>query len=85
MVEFAVPLASVNFGDLGRMIIASTFAGLAATTIFAVVILASGHSIQARRVGRNKAAAWYLTGALVAVACFIGLIVLAIDIMLTKH
>jgi hypothetical protein len=77
-------LAAVNVGDLVEVIWVSLLAGVGVTLTFSLVVLGSGRSAQARRLGRESAAMGYATLAGVAFLVFVAGLVAGVNIMLSK-
>jgi len=77
-------LAVVEVGQIFEVIWVSLVAGVGITAAYSFVVLGTSRSAEARRVGRSGAAMAYGTLALVFLALFIGMVVLGVQIMLSK-
>ena len=77
-------LAAIEFGQLGRVVWISLAAGVVVISAFALVVLESGRSGDARRNGRPRAAAVHATLAGIFLAAFAAIVVVGIVIMLKK-
>ncbi|HEX6020743.1 MAG TPA: hypothetical protein VFZ00_02025 [Solirubrobacter sp.] len=78
-------LAVVEIGQIFEVIWVSLAAGIGITIAYSLVVLGMGKSAEARRVGRGGAAIVYGAIALVFLAVFFGMIVLGVQIMLSKE
>lgn len=74
-------LAQVDAGGLVELVWASTLGGLVVAVAFAGVIQGMTRAGDARRDGRSLAAAAYGTGAVVALALFLGTIAVGLIII----
>ena len=77
-------LATIDVGLLFEVVWASAIAGAVVSTLFALVVLFSARSAETRRAGHGTIATIYGAGAVLAFAAFIGLVVYAVHIMLSK-
>ncbi len=77
-------LAVVEVGQIFEVIWVSLIAGVGLTFTYSFVVLGSGRYAEARRAGRGGVAIAYGALALVALAVFAGMIVLGVQVMLTK-
>ena len=77
-------LAVVEIGQIFEVIWVSLVAGVGITAAYSFVVLGTSRSAEARRVGRGGAAMAYGALALVFLALFIGVVVLGVQIMLSK-
>jgi hypothetical protein len=78
------PLAAVEVSQLLDVIWVSLLAGVTVTTLFSLVVLASGRSGDARRSGRSSAATGYVVLAVLCFALFAALVVFGVNVMLSK-
>ena len=78
------PLAAVEASQLLEVVWVSLLAGVTGTTLFSVVVFASGRSAEARRGGRGSAATVYVAVAVLAFAVFAALVVFGVNVMLSK-
>jgi hypothetical protein len=78
------PLAAVELSQLLDVIWVSLLAGVVVTTLFSLVVLASGRSADARRSGRATAATGYVVLAVLCFALFAALVVFGVNVMLAK-
>jgi hypothetical protein len=77
-------LAAVEVSQLLEVVWVSLLAGVTVTTLFSVVVVASGRSAEARRTGRSSAANVYVTLAVLAFVLFAALVVFGVNVMLSK-
>jgi hypothetical protein len=77
-------LAVVEVGQIFEVIWVSLLAGVGITVAYSFVVLGTSRSAEARRVGRSGAAMAYGAMALVFLGVFIAMIVLGVQIMLSK-
>jgi hypothetical protein len=77
-------LAAVEVSQLLEVVWVSLLAGVTVTTLFSVVVVASGRSAEARRAGRSSAATVYVALAVIAFALFAALVVFGVNVMLSK-
>jgi hypothetical protein len=77
-------LAAVEVSQLLEVVWVSLLAGVAVTTLFSVVVLASGRSAEARRAGRTSRATAYVGMAVLAFVLFAALVVFGVNVMLSK-
>jgi hypothetical protein len=77
-------LAAVEVSELLDVVWVSLLAGVTVTTLFSVVVLASGRSSEARRAGRTSTATAYVAMAVLAFALFAALVVFGVNVMLSK-
>jgi hypothetical protein len=79
-----VTTAAVKFSELAQVVWVSLLAGVGVILLFALVVLGSARSAEARRAGRDGAATAYAGAALLTFAVFAGVVVLGVQIMLSK-
>jgi hypothetical protein len=77
-------LAAIEFGQLLKVIWISLVAGVVVTAAFALVVLESGRSAEARRAGEGGSAALHATLALLCFAAFTAIVAVGLVIMLRK-
>jgi hypothetical protein len=77
-------LAVVEVGQIFEVIWVSLVAGVGITTAYSFVVLGTSRSAEARRVGRSGAAMVYGAIALAFLAVFVAMIVIGVQIMLSK-
>jgi hypothetical protein len=77
-------LAVVEVGQIFEVIWVSLAAGVGITIAYSMVVLGTGRSAEARRSGRGGAAVVYGAMAVLFLAIFLGMIVLGVQIMLSK-
>ena len=77
-------LAAVELSQLLDVVWVSLLAGVMSTTLFSVVVLASGRSAEARRAGRGSASTAYVALAVLAFLLFAALVVYGVNVMLSK-
>jgi uncharacterized membrane protein SpoIIM required for sporulation len=77
--------AVVEVGQIFEVIWVSLAAGVGITIAYSLVVLGTGRSAEARRVGRGAASFIYGAMAVFFLAVFLGMIVLGVQIMLTKE
>jgi hypothetical protein len=76
--------AVVEIGQIFEVIWVSLAAGVGITIAYSMVVLGTGRSAEARRAGRGGAAVVYGAMAVLFLAVFLGMIVLGVQIMLSK-
>ena len=76
-------LAAIEWGKVGQVIWVSALMGVLAILLYAVAIYGGSRAAEARRTGTGSSAA-YGAIAVVALACFAGLVVFAITVILQK-
>jgi hypothetical protein len=79
-----VLLAAIELSQLVRVVWVSLLAGIGVTVLFSVVVLGSAKSTECRRAGRDGAATAYAGLAFAAFAAFAAVVVLGVQIMLSK-
>jgi hypothetical protein len=79
-----VALASIDVGLLFEVVWASALAGAVVSLLFAFVVLFGARSAETRRAGRGTVSMAYGVAAVLAFAGFMGLVVYAVHIMLSK-
>jgi hypothetical protein len=79
-----VLVAAIKVSELVQVIWVSAAAGVGVTVLFSLVVLGSARSAEARRAGRDGAATAYAGGAVLAFAAFAAVVVLGVQIMLSK-
>jgi hypothetical protein len=77
-------LAVVEVGQIFEVIWVSLIAGVGLTFVYSFVVLGTGRSAEARRTGRGGVAFAYGALALVSLVAFAAMIVLGVQVMLTK-
>ncbi len=77
-------LAVVELGQIVEVIWVSVLAGVAITMSYSYVVYGTARSAEARRHGRDGAAFAFGALAFVFFAIFIGIMVLGVQIMLSK-
>jgi len=77
-------LASIDVGLLFEVVWASALAGAVVSTLFALVVLFGARSAEGRRAGRSTVAMVYGTAAVLSFTGFMGLVVYAVHLMLSK-
>ncbi len=77
-------LASIDVGLLFEVVWASALAGAVVSTLFAFVVLFGARSAETRRAGRGTVAMAYGAAAVLSFAAFMGLVVYAVHLMLSK-
>jgi uncharacterized membrane protein SpoIIM required for sporulation len=77
-------LAVVEVGQIFEVIWVSLAAGVGITIAYSMVVLGTGRSAEARRSGRGGAAVVFGAMAVLFLAIFLGMIVLGVQIMLSK-
>jgi hypothetical protein len=77
-------LAAVEAGDILEVIWVSIVAGVLVTTAYSFVVLGSARSTEARRSGDGRGAVVYGGLACVAMLAFLVLVVVGLQIMLSK-
>ena len=75
---------AVTWGLLMQVIWVSLVAGVAVSALFSFVILAGARASDARRGGRDGAAAAFAVVAGLAFTLFVGGVVIGVQVMLTK-
>jgi hypothetical protein len=79
-----VPFAAIKVSELVEVVWVSLAAGIGVTLLFSVVVLGSAKSTECRRAGRDGAATVYAGLAFAAFAAFAAVVVLGVQIMLSK-
>jgi len=79
-----VPLAAIKVSELAQVVWVSLLAGVGVILLFALVVLGSARSAEARRAGRDGAATAYAGAALLAFLVFGAVVVFGVQIMLAK-
>jgi hypothetical protein len=79
-----VPLAAIKASELLQVVWVSLVAGVGVILLFALVVLGSARSAESRRAGRDGAATAYAGAALLAFLLFAAVVVLGVNIMLSK-
>ena len=82
--ERAMRLAVVEVGQIFEVIWVSLIAGVGLTFVYSFVVLGTGRSAEARRTGRGGVAFAYGALAVVSLVAFAAMIVLGVQVMLTK-
>jgi hypothetical protein len=76
--------AAIKFSELAQVVWVSLLAGVGVILLFALVVLGSARSAEARRAGHDAAATAYAGAALLAFLVFAAVVVLGVQIMLAK-
>ena len=77
-------LASVDVGLLFEVVWAAALAGAVVSVLFALVVLFSARSAEGRRAGHGAVAMLYGAAAVLSFTAFMGLVVYAVHLMLSK-
>jgi hypothetical protein len=77
-------LAAIHWGTIGRVVWVSIVAGIAAATVFSLVILASARATEHRRAGRGAVAVGFGILGTLAFLVFAAGIALGVHVMLQK-
>jgi F0F1-type ATP synthase membrane subunit c/vacuolar-type H+-ATPase subunit K len=77
-------LAAVHWSTIGRVVWVSIVAGIAASTVFSLVILASARATEHRRQGRSAVALGFGVLSTLAFLVFAAGIALGVHVMLQK-
>ena len=77
-------LAVVEVGQIFEVIWVSLVAGVGLTFVYSFVVLGSARYAEARRTGRGGVAVVYGALAVVSLGAFAAMIVLGVQVMLTK-
>ena len=77
-------LASVDVGLLFEVVWAAALAGAVVSVLFALVVLFSARSAEGRRAGHGAASMLYGAAAALSFTAFMGLVVYAVHLMLSK-
>jgi len=77
-------LAAIDLGQIGKVVWVSLISGVLITTAYALVVLGSARSLQARRAGASRAAVAYATLAVAMFCVFAVAVGLGLHIMLSK-
>jgi hypothetical protein len=77
-------LAAVHWGTIGRVVWVSLASGIAAATVFSLVVLASARATEHRHAGRSAVAFGFGVLGTVAFAVFAAGIALGVHVMLQK-
>jgi hypothetical protein len=77
-------LAAIDFGQIGKVIWVSLVSGVLITTAYALVVLGTARSLQARRAGASRASIAYATLAVAMFCVFAVAVGLGLHIMLSK-
>jgi hypothetical protein len=79
-----VALASIDVGLLFEVVWASALAGAVVSVLFALVVLFGARSAETRRAGHGTVSMAYGVAAVLSFAAFMGLVVYAVHLMLSK-
>jgi hypothetical protein len=79
-----VPPAAIKASELFQVVWVSLAAGVGVAVLFSLVVVGSARSAEARRGGREGAATAYAAAALTAFLAFAAVVVLGVNIILTK-
>jgi hypothetical protein len=79
-----LPVAAVEAGQLLEVVWVSLAAGVVVTTLFSLVVRFGARSAEARRAGSSTSATTYAGLAVLAFTAFAAVVVLGVQIMLTK-
>jgi uncharacterized membrane protein YhaH (DUF805 family) len=77
-------IAAIDVGQLAQVVWVSMLAGVGITAAYALVVLGSARSLQARRAGDTGAAVRHAALAIVMFCLFAAAVVVGVRIMLTK-
>ena len=77
-------LAAIDLGQIGKVVWVSLLSGVLITTAYALVVLGTARSLQARRAGASGAALAYATLAVAMFCVFAVAVGLGLHIMLSK-
>jgi hypothetical protein len=77
-------IAAIELGQIGKVIWVSLVSGVLITTAYALVVLGSARSLQARRAGASRAAIGYATLAVAMFCVFAVAVGFGLHIMLSK-
>ena len=77
-------LAAIDSGRLIEVVWASVLAGVGITAAYALVVLGSARSLQARRAGQPALAAAYAGLAVLMLCVFAAAVAYGVHVMLTK-
>ena len=77
-------LASIDVGLLFEVVWASALAGAVVSVLFALVVLFGARSAETRRAGHGTVSMAYGVAAVLFFAAFMGLVVYAVHLMLSK-
>ena len=77
-------LASIDIGQLFQVVWASALASAVVSVLFAFVVLFGARSAETRRAGRGTVAMAYGAAAVLSFTAFMGLVVYAVHLMLSK-
>jgi uncharacterized membrane protein YhaH (DUF805 family) len=77
-------IAAIDLGQLGEVVWVSVLAGVGITTAYALVVLGSARSLQARRAGDTGAAVRHATLAILMLCLFAAAVAVGVHIMLSK-
>jgi hypothetical protein len=77
-------LAAAYLGQIGKVVWVSLVSGVLITTAYALVVLGTARSLQARRAGASGAALAYATLAAAMFCVFVAAVGVGLHIMLSK-
>jgi uncharacterized membrane protein YhaH (DUF805 family) len=77
-------IAAIALGQLAEVVWVSVLAGVGITTAYALVVLGSARSLQARRAGDTGAAVRHATLAILMLCLFAAAVAVGVHIMLSK-
>ena len=77
-------LSAIDVGLLFDVVWAAALAGAVVSLLFALVVLFGARSAEGRRAGRSTVAMVYGTAAVLSFTAFMGLVVYAVHLMLSK-
>ena len=77
-------VAAIDLGQIGKVIWVSLVSGVLITTAYALVVLGTARSLQARRAGASGAAVAYATLAVAMFCVFAVAVGFGLHIMLSK-
>ena len=77
-------LAAIDIGLLFEVVWASALAGAVVSVLFALVVLFGARSAETRRAGHGTVSTAYGVAAVISFAAFMGLVVYAVHLMLSK-
>jgi hypothetical protein len=77
-------IAAIDFGQIGKVVWVSLLSGVLITTAYALVVLGTARSLQARRAGASGAALAYATLAVAMFCVFAVAVGFGLHVMLRK-
>jgi hypothetical protein len=79
-----MPLAAIDWGQLGELVWASALAGIAVAIAFSALIVGATRASDERRAGHGAVAAAYTALAVLAAVVFAGGVVFGISVIVSK-